>query len=186
MNFNAHSNLDGRHAVLSPSNYYWLKYDDDKLYTTYLNMLAKEHGTELHDFAAQCIRLNQKLPKSTKTLNRYVNDAIGFKMTPEQALYYSPNCFGHADTICYRDDILRIHDYKSGQVPAHMEQLRIYAALFCLEYGITPFDISEINLRIYQSDDVVYELADPNEISEIMDIIVKFDTIINNLKEGTR
>jgi hypothetical protein len=31
----------------------------------------------------------------------YVNDAIGYNMKVEQPLYYSENCFGHADTLCF-------------------------------------------------------------------------------------
>ena len=29
----------------------------------------------------------------------YVNDGVGFKLTPEQILYYSPYCYGTADAI---------------------------------------------------------------------------------------
>lgn len=63
-------------------------------------------------------------------MNMYVNDAISFRMVPEQILFYSENCFGTADTIVFRNGTLRIHDLKTGVVPAHMEQLEIYAALF--------------------------------------------------------
>lgn len=134
MTFNEHSRLIGQHAFLSASKYHWINYDADKLTTAYTNFMAAQKGTELHEFAARCIALGQKLPRSKKTLNSYVNDAIGFRMTPEQVLCYSENCFGTADSICFRDDILRIHDLKTGIVPAHMEQLLIYDALFCLEY----------------------------------------------------
>lgn len=136
MNFNKHSNLEGRHAFLGASKYHWIRYSDDKIAESYSKFLAIQRGTELHEFAAQCIRLSQKLPRSKKTLNSYVNDAIGFRMIPEQILYYSDNCFGTADAIIFKNNFLRIHDLKTGVIPAHMEQLRIYAALFCLEYGI--------------------------------------------------
>ena len=119
MNFIKHSNLEGQHAFLGASKYHWIRYDDEKLLDTYDRFLATLRGTELHDFAAICIKLNQKLPKSQKTLNMYVNDAIGYKMTPEQILYYSDNCFGTADAICFRDNFLRIHDLKTGKIPAH-------------------------------------------------------------------
>ncbi len=142
MNFNKHSTLEGQHAFLGASKYHWINYTDEKLAETYSKFLAVQRGTVLHEFAAQCIRLGQKLPKSTKTLNMYVNDAIGFRMIPEQILYYSENCFGTADSISFRRNILRIHDYKSGVIPAHMEQLQIYAALFCLEYKVKPADIN--------------------------------------------
>lgn len=96
MNFNKHSNLEGQHAFLGASKYHWINYSEDKVAEAYSKFLATQKGTVLHAFAAQCISLGQKLPKSQKTLNMYVNDAIGFKMTPEQVLYYSDNCFGSA------------------------------------------------------------------------------------------
>lgn len=141
MNFNNHSNLEGQHAFLGASKYHWINYSEDKVADAYSKFLATQKGTVLHAFAAQCISLGQKLPKSQKTLNMYVNDAIGYKMTPEQTLFYSENCFGTADSISYRSGLLRIHDLKTGIIPAHMEQLMIYAALFCLEYKVKPADI---------------------------------------------
>ena len=92
MNFNKHSALEGQHAFLGASQYHWINYDENKLAESYSSFLARQKGTILHDFAAQCIKLGQKLPKSKKTLNQYVNDAIGFNMTPEQILVYSVNC----------------------------------------------------------------------------------------------
>ena len=107
MNFNEHSDLEGRHAFLSPSSPYWLNYDSEKLRATYLNGLNKERATRLHSFAAEAINLGQKLPKSKKTLNMYINDSIGFKQRTEQVLYYSQNCFGTADSISFRNNTLR-------------------------------------------------------------------------------
>jgi hypothetical protein len=181
MNFNKHLNLEGRHAFLGASKYHWINYDENKIAESYISALAKEKGTRLHAFAAECISLGQKLPKSKKTLNQYVNDAIGFRMTPEQILYYSDNCFGTADSISFRDNFLRIHDFKSGNVPAHMEQLLIYAALFCLEYKIKPSEI-KIELRIYQSDEVLVHTPLPDEIYPIIEKIIRFDKIIDNIK----
>ena len=181
MNFNKHSLFEGQHAFLGASKYHWINYDESKLVESYSNYMAAQRGTELHEFAAQCIRLGQKLPKSQKTLNMYVNDAIGFRMTPEQVLYYSDNVFGTTDAISFRGNTLRIHDYKSGYIPAHMEQLRIYMALFCLDYQQDPNKISS-ELRIYQNDDVMIENPDPQEIEYIMNKIRVFDGIINRLK----
>lgn len=182
MIFNDHSKYEGQHAFLGASQYHWINYDEVKVASAYNNFLAKQKGTELHEFAAQCIRLGQKLPKSKKTLNMYVNDAIGFRMTPEQILFYSPYCFGTADTISFRNGYLRIHDYKSGVVPAHIEQLEIYNALFCLEYGVKPTDI-QTELRIYQSNEILFHHPEPNDIFQIMDKIVRFDKIISGLQE---
>lgn len=181
MNFTKHLELTDRHSFLSPSKYYWLEYDDDKLVSAYTNAKAKERGTELHKFAADCIRLGQKLPSSKKTLNMYVNTAIGYKMTPEQPLYYSENCFGTADAICFRNNTLRIHDYKSGTTPADMRQLLIYAALFCLEYKVDPRDI-ETELRIYQMDTEEILRPDAEVIQYTMDRIKHADALINEIK----
>jgi hypothetical protein len=182
MNFNSHKNLEGQHAFLSASNYSWINYSEGKVVDAYAKWRAAQKGTLLHAFAAQCIILGQKLPRSEKTLNMYVNDAIGYKMTPEQVLYYSPNCFGTADTISFRNNFLRIHDLKTGETPAKMEQLMIYAALFCLEYDYKPQDI-QMELRIYQSDEVLVHNPTIEDIFPIMDRIVTFDKIINSMKE---
>lgn len=182
MNFNKHSNLEGQHAFLGASKYHWINYSEDKVAESYSKFLATQKGTQLHEFAAQCIRLGQKLPKSKKTLNAYVNDAIGFKMTPEQILFYSDNCFGTADAIAFRGDLLRIHDLKTGAIPAHMEQLEVYAALFCLEYKVKPADI-RMELRLYQSDDILVGNPTVEDIAPIMDKIITFDRIINKIKE---
>lgn len=76
MTFNDHSRLRGQHAFLSASKYSWINYDPDKLAVVYTNFMATQKGTELYEFAAKCIELGQKLPRSKKTLNNYVNDAM--------------------------------------------------------------------------------------------------------------
>lgn len=179
-----HSTIRGQHAFLSPSKYSWINYDNDKLAESYMRAMASQRGVELHAWAAQTIKLNQKLPRSSKTLNMYINDAIGYRMRPEQELYYSPLCFGTADAITFKEKSgqLRIHDLKTGLTPAHMEQLLIYSALFCLEYGIRPGDI-ETELRIYQSDDVLVSNPTAEEIGPVMDRIVTFDRIINDIRK---
>lgn len=181
MIFNKHSNLEGQHAFLGASKYHWINYDEEKIAESYSRYLATEKGTVLHDFAARCITLGQKLPKSQKTLNMYVNDAIGFKMIPEQILYYSDNCFGTADSIVFRNNFLRIHDLKTGLIPAHMEQLRVYAALFCLEYKKKPSELS-MELRIYQNDEILIENPMADDIVPIIDKIITFDKIISKIQ----
>lgn len=181
MNFNKHLNLVGEHAFLGASKYHWINYDEDKLVEAYSRYTAKQKGTVLHDFAAQCIALGQKLPKSRKTLNMYVNDAIGYRMTPEQILYYSENCFGTADAISFRNGLLRIHDLKTGIIPAHMEQLLVYSALFCLEYRVKPAEI-EFELRLYQNDEVLIHSPEVDEIAPIIDKIITFDKLITKIK----
>lgn len=182
MNFTNHSDLEGCHAFLGASKYHWINYSEDKLIESYRKHLATLQGTIMHEFAAQAIRLGQKLEKKQKTMNMYVNDAIGFKMTPEQILYFSDNCFGTADAISFRKNQLRIHDLKTGDIPAHIEQLEVYAALFCLEYDFKPSDI-EIELRIYQFNDILVKNPTVEDIVPIMDKIKTFDKIIDRIKE---
>lgn len=186
MNFNNHLELKDLHAFLGASQYSWLNYDEAKLADVYKNHQAKLMGTELHKFAYDCIRLKQRLPRKQQTLNMYVNDAIGFRMIPEQPLFFSENCFGTCDAISFKKDFLRIHDLKTGKTPASMNQLFIYAALFCLEYKRFPKDL-KMELRIYQSDDIMVCNNDNEEnlqeiISDIMDRIVLFDKKIQELK----
>ena len=181
MNFNKHYSLEGKHAFMGASKYHWINYDEEKMAESYTKFQATLKGTVLHDFACQCIQLGQKLPKSQKTLNMYVNDAIGFKMKPEQVLYYSDNCFGTADAIIFRHNLLRIHDLKTGVTKAHMEQLEIYAALFCLEYKKRPSDI-DIELRIYQNNEIVIYNPTAEDIVPIMDKIITFDKLLDKIK----
>ena len=181
MNFNRHSELEGHHAFLGASKYHWINYDEEKLAQSFLNYIAVQRGTELHDFAAHCIRLRQKLPKTDRTLNLYVNDAIGYDMTPEQPLFYSRNCFGTADAISFKKNLLRIHDLKTGETKAHMEQLMIYAALFCLEYHKQPQDIG-MELRIYQNNEIAIHQPKGDDIKTIMQKIIVFDSKIEKLK----
>lgn len=192
MQWNDHSSdvQEGSHAFLGASKYSWLNYDEAKLEAVYRNHLATLMGTTLHAFAAECIQLGQKLSPSKKTLNRYVNDAIGFRMTPEQVLYYSENCFGTTDAINFRNHpdkesefkyFLRIHDLKTGVTPASLHQLEIYAALFFLEYKIKPED-TEIELRIYQNDDIMIGKPSAKDIKPIMNKIILFDKRIEKIK----
>lgn len=181
MNFNKHYNLEGKHAFMSASSPYWLNYTPERLKERYFTAQAAERGTIMHAFAADCIRLAQKLPKTKKTLNMYVNDAIGYKMSPEVLLYYSDYCFGTTDAISFRDNFLRIHDYKSGATQAKMEQLMVYAALFCLEYSINPEDIG-MELRIYQNNEIDICEPEPEKIRAIMNRIIEFDKIITKLR----
>lgn len=105
-------------------------------------------------------------------------------MHPEVVLFYSPNAFGTVDAIAYRHRRLRISDLKTGVSRTSEHQLEVYAALFCLEYEIDPFSMREIELRIYQDGQARLYPGDPAVIKGIMDKIVKFDGILNRLREG--
>lgn len=180
MNFNRHSELEGKHAFLGASNYHWLNYDKQKLISVYYNMMAKQRGTRLHKFASDAIKESIKLEDNDSTLGMFVNDCIDDRMASEAILYYSPNAFGTADAISFDDDTLKIYDLKTGKTPASMKQLYIYAAFFCLEHGINPNDILT-HLRIYQNSEALILEPDPSEIWDVMDKTIFFDDVIQHL-----
>lgn len=184
MFFNRHTNLEGLHAPFGASKSSWLRYSDDKIVEVYNNLQAAEMGTRLHEWAKQTIDLGIKQSRSKKTIYSYVNDAIGFNMSTEVVLFYSENFFGTADAISFRNNFLRIHDLKTGRRPVHMEQLEIYAALFCLEYKIKPGDI-RMELRIYQNDEILVHEPTAEDILPIMDKIVHVNKILEKIGRGS-
>ena len=183
MFFNRHTNLEGLHAPFGASKSSWLRYSHEKIVEVYNNLQAAEMGTRLHEWAKQTIDLGIKQSRSKKTIYSYVNDAIGFNMSTEVILFYSENFFGTADAISFRNNFLRIHDLKTGRRPVHMEQLEIYAALFCLEYKVKPGDI-HIELRIYQNDEILVHEPTAEDILPIMDKIVHVDKMLEKIERG--
>ena len=107
-------------------------------------------------------------------------------MTPEQKLVHSRYAYGTADAISFDEKkrFLRIFDLKTGETPAHMTQLMIYAALFCLEYNYDPFTI-DIELRIYQFDDISICNPEPEDIKELMIKIRENSEILEKLERET-
>ena len=180
MNWHDFSRLKGQHAFLAPSKPYWLNYTQEKLRASYINSLAAERGTLLHAWAADTIKFGQKLPRSKSTINMFVNDALAYKMTPEVQLYYSDYCFGTTDAISFNKNILRISDLKTGITPAHMEQLEIYAALFCLDYHVMPKDIG-IELRIYQNDEIIFFEPTSEDLDPIIEKIQESDKLLKEI-----
>lgn len=174
MRFNDHSLPEGAHATFSASKGSWLNYDEQKFEAFFVSMQAARRGTRLHKYAAEAIALGIHQSPTEATLNRYINDAIGYRMTPEQPLVYSPLFFGTPDAIGMRELKLRIHDLKTGIVQTGERQLKIYAALFCLEYGYKPHEL-DIELRIYQNDDIRIYLPTDEEIEFVMDKIKALD-----------
>lgn len=185
MIFNSHSELLDRHAFLSPSSHHWINYTNEKLETRFISAMAAKRGSDLHALAHEAIRLGVRLARSNQALATYVNDAIGYKMNCEQPLFYSENCFGRADTISFRRNKLRIHDLKTGIIPTSQHQLEIYAALFCLEYSVDPEQI-EVELRIYQREEIKVFIPFPEMIIDIMNRIIDFDQQIEMLKASDR
>lgn len=180
MRFNKHLHLRGEHAFLSPSGYHWINYSPDRLIERWAAAQATAYGTMQHEYAAKEIEAG-RLSNLAGTVGMYINDAINNRMTPEQILFYSENCFGTTDAISFRYNTLRIFDLKTGMFSGSVHQLEVYAALFCLEYNQNPFDI-DIELRLYHDNEVVVWDADPEDIAFIMDKIKEFDILINEIK----
>lgn len=215
MIFQKHSELSGLHAPFSASQSSWLRYDDDKMLSSYFNKDRKTLGTEIHEYVKSQIDLTQKVtsikqlvqsistyiyskylaadslnyglslikgvkqlpPEVFETVKMFVNDAIGYKMSSEVVLYYSDYFFGTADAISFRNNVLRIHDLKTGEGKVSMEQLEVYVALFCLEYKIKPGEI-ETELCIYQNGNVLYHKPTAEDILPIMDKIIHSHKLI--------
>jgi len=187
MQFNKHSELAGRHATISASKYHWIRYSNEKFLEWVHTQMQAARGTELHNLAAMLIKMGVKLPRNKTTMSLFVNHCIGFRMNPEQVLFYSIYAFGTADAIGIQEIedklILRIFDLKTGVSKASFDQLMVYAAYCCLEYEYVPFDFDEIVLRIYQNDDFVEcpqeELRE--NITFIMDRIKTFDYMLEQV-----
>lgn len=146
---------------------------------------ATDIGTKMHHLACELISMKQLLPDVPKTFNMYVNDAILLNMVPEKQLYFSDDFKGTADAIVVDpDDVLRIHDLKTGITKASLHQLEIYAALFCLDFGCVPNDFSDIELRIYQNNEIVTGHPGVDIIVPIMDKMVTFDKIARKMGEN--
>ncbi|MCD8119735.1 MAG: DUF2800 domain-containing protein [Lachnospiraceae bacterium] len=155
-------------------------------FRTYIYRKYLDGYGDLLPYGSTLLEHIQYMPKTSfETMKTYINDGIGFRMETEQPLKYSDYFYGTADSISFRDNFLRIHDLKTGITPVHMEQLEIYAALFCLEYKVKPGEI-EMELRIYQNNEVLYLNPTAEEILPIMDRIVSLNkTIIRSMdKEG--
>jgi len=213
---------EGSHAFLSPSQHSFLNYNKEQLFNRYKAKYASSIGTILHAFAKDRIKFKVKVTRYDRkeielellrhgipanvydmdmifdNFKQYVNDAIGYQLRPEQALFYSKNCFGTADAISYdavKDSkeytgILRIHDLKTGISPVSMKQLELYAALFHLEYGTKP-GLTKTVLSIYQSvidddgevfADISTEEPEPEVIARHMDTIITMDRWIDSFK----
>jgi hypothetical protein len=183
LRFKKHSHLEGQHAFLSPSSYHWINYDEEKLAFRWKTLRASLEGVEQHRYAAICIEEGIVQDDETTTVGLYINQCIQFKMSAEVVLFYSPNAFGTVDAIAYRHRLLRISDLKTGVSRTSEHQLEVYAAMFCLEYEIDPYSLRDIELRIYQDSKVRVYRGDPYFIKGIMDKIVQFDAILNQLRE---
>ena len=146
----------------------------DKYYDSYKDAIPKECEREL-----ACLNyVSSVCPEVLESVKAYINDAIGFKMYPEVVLYYTDDFRGTADSLIFSNNILRIHDLKTGSGIAHMEQLIGYAALFCLRHHKHP-DKFNTELRIYQNGEI--NIATPDG-AEIQDYVERYRNFANAIR----
>lgn len=209
---------EGSHSLFSPSQSAWIDYEtEEDVFKKYRSSVAAQIGTVVHKRAEICIDKKVRPTKKTASqiitmdlleenisrtafdpdflaanLVNFVNDALGYGMLPEKPLVYSEWLRGTADAIMYDETkrILRIHDLKTGVIPAKFKQLRAYAALFFLEYStlrhvipVTPGDV-RIELRIYQNGEVTEEYPTAEDIVPIMDKIVWINGVMQSIEKG--
>ena len=155
-------------------------------------MIFEKYYTEkygLSDFGQSLLENLKYIPNEVfTTLKDYVNDSISFFMVPEEcenATDYSENFFGTCDALYFDEKAktLRIFDLKTGSRPGKIEQLYIYAALYCLRNKVDPFDI-KMDLRIYQNAEIIFSDPAPEDIREFMDTIIRFDALARKLSKG--
>lgn len=190
LRFNRHSDLEGTHAKFSASKYHWINWPDDKIDHALEVHEAAAKGTRLHNLARLAIDDSIKLSMDPDdmeepyqaTVALFVRDAVNLGMRAEVLLRYTDNFFGTADAIGYTTNHLRIHDLKTGVNKVSPTQLYVYAALFCLEYGVRPFAI-ETELRIYQLGEIITIIADAEFIAHIMSRMVYIEERIQAREE---
>lgn len=202
---------EGAHALISPSRHilkptYTKEQFDNYIASSYSTRI----GTSIHELAAKLITAKIKVNKSeavkmimlkliddgiprkvfdaenyVDTFVPYVKDAIGYDMVSEKVLKYSRYAFGTTDAIRYNESkhYLRIHDLKTGKIPASLDQLVAYAALFFLEYKLKPGEITT-EIRIYQNGEIITGLPTASDIVPVMDQIKTLnDYFIKNYGE---
>ena len=186
MSLKKNTRIIGQHALLSPSNYHWLDYEEDRLRQWYFNKQQAARGDKLHAYAQQAIELGVRQADNGTTLSMYINDCIGFRMEAEVPLMYSEVCFGTADACGLRVErgqlTLRISDLKTGITPAEMKQLLIYAALFCFDFDFDPRKLRFI-LRIYQNDAIEELLPEASDIMLVMSRVKMQADLLAALRE---
>lgn len=138
------------HAMFSPSDKAWLKYDRNKILSRIEQFRAVQRGTELHELAKKAIDLGVKLDPSNGCLSQYVSDCIELGMNTEILVSYSPDIQGTADAILFNPESgwLYVFDLKTGERKADITQCIIYAAIWCLQFRVEPLTI-KFDLRIY-------------------------------------
>lgn len=126
------------------------------------------------------------IPEETfSTVKTYINDCVALKMDTEVLVDFSDNFFGTADAIRFDGKALKVFDLKTGSSPAKIEQPLIYACLYLLKYRLAAESIS-VEVRIYQNNDILRAIPEPNDLIPIMNKIIHFDSIMDTYAGGAK
>lgn len=115
----------------------------------------------------------------------FICDSIGFRMESEQKVSVSSIIEGTADAIRYypKENLLRVSDLKTGSRPAKMEQVFIYAALYCYENRLDPLKTA-FETRIYQNGEIYTEQPTGETISRMLSDILHLNEVVEKFERG--
>lgn len=115
----------------------------------------------------------------------FICDSIGFRMESEQKLSVSKIIEGTADAVRYypKENLLRVSDLKTGSRPAKIEQVFVYAALYCYENRLDPLK-TNFETRIYQNGEVYIEHPSGDVISNALNISLHLDEVVEKFRRG--
>lgn len=119
------------------------------------------------------------------SVKMFVCDSIGFRMESEQKLSVSKVIEGTADAVRFypKDNLLRISDLKTGSRPAKIEQVFIYAALYCYENRLDPLK-TNFEARIYQNGEIYIEQPTGEEIKSLLNTILHINEVVSKFERG--
>lgn len=115
----------------------------------------------------------------------FICDSIGFRMASEQKLSVSNIIEGTADAVRFypKENLLRVSDLKTGSRPAKIEQVYIYAALYCYENRLDPLK-TNFETRIYQNGEIYIEQPDGETIASTLKDILHLNEVIKKFERG--
>lgn len=153
------------------------------IYEKYMCTYSKLYEPEYGDILLRHLRY---LPgEAYISAKLFIGDSIGFHMESEQKLKLSNKINGTADAVRFypKENLLRVSDLKTGSRPAKIEQVLIYAALYCYENRLDPLK-TNFETRIYQNGVIHIEQPDKEDINDIYKNIVHKNEVLKRFEGG--
>lgn len=100
--FNPHPELKGKHALFSPSQSAWLRYDEEKVIDKVRNQYRTALGSEIHEYAADEIMLGQRASSHKKSSVRSIVQEIEsyiYQKYKKEAIDYGLKLIDHLNYI---------------------------------------------------------------------------------------